>query len=179
LDALKNDPSISTCYSWPPRDRVPLPVCRALLVLALAFATLFHQPSSTGFPPYKSSHHSTPNPTIPARIGEKRRLPAASREQKKSGKSKEDQSIWGRELRDWAPSMESPISRTDLNCISLADPDIQKSVELLKQVRDSFLIVAILVSRCLDWRKLGALRSRLNLWYNGWLPDSLLFVRQG
>ncbi|CAO2161383.1 unnamed protein product [Urochloa humidicola] len=29
--------------------------------------------------------------------------------------------------------MESPISRTDLNCISLADPDIKKSVELLKQ----------------------------------------------
>nr|CAB3475932.1 unnamed protein product [Digitaria exilis] len=29
--------------------------------------------------------------------------------------------------------MESPISKTDLNCISLADPDIQKSVALLKQ----------------------------------------------
>jgi len=29
--------------------------------------------------------------------------------------------------------MESSISRTELNCISLADPDIQKSVALLKQ----------------------------------------------
>ncbi|GJN32180.1 hypothetical protein PR202_gb20664 [Eleusine coracana subsp. coracana] len=35
--------------------------------------------------------------------------------------------------------MESSISRTSLNCISLADPDIQKSVSLLKQVRGSFL----------------------------------------
>ena len=53
--------------------------------------------------------------------------------------------------------MESSISRTELNCISLADPDIQKSVALLKQVRGSFLIIliiAILVNRCPNSRKL-------------------------
>jgi hypothetical protein len=98
---------------------------------------------------------------LPARIGKKRRLPekrrvgggAARREQKKSGKSKRGQSLKG-ESRQRAPSMESSISRTELNCISLADPDIQKSVALLKQVRGSFLIIAILVNRCTNSRKL-------------------------
>ena len=54
--------------------------------------------------------------------------------------------------------MESSISSTELNCISLADPDIQKSVALLKQVRGSLLIIiliiAILVNRCPNSRKL-------------------------
>ena len=54
--------------------------------------------------------------------------------------------------------MESSISSTELNCISLADPDIQKSVALLKQVRGSLLIIiliiAILVNRCTNSVKL-------------------------
>ena len=145
------------------------PYAIALLVLAFGFCNPFStKPSSPG-PPHKSSRHTTlalqsgNSCPLPARIGKKeaatRKADGRRRPQvgsKRRAANLRDQSLKG-ESRQRAPSMESSISRTELNCISLADPDIQKSVALLKQVRGSFLIIliiTILVNRCPNSRKL-------------------------
>lgn len=96
---------------WPPRDWVPSPM--RFSVLALAFATFSTNLRLQSRPPYKSSRQTIPIPTTalpepepePERINKEKGKAAIReegrrrREQKKSGISKRDQSLRGREKR--------------------------------------------------------------------------------
>jgi hypothetical protein len=110
-------------------------------------ATFFHQPSSLwavdiSIPPnstpcLRSSAKETARHAGPNRGGYEKR----KKERRGGGSNEGAEEIRGRGRREG--SMERSVSRTTLNCISLADPDTQKSVALLKQVRGSLLYFTV------------------------------------